>query len=173
MPNRTKQVGVRLTDKEADFLASYKAENAATPSEKLRAIIDEARQRQRGTEDYEGSLRLVQELVAPTARIIRSSENTQRMHSELMIRMTEWVPECAAYLIASNGRETELDQRELCEIEAALVQRAVVLMTSILQLAVTRTSPLYDGNVLREAVRPVLELAQVIESVNKTGTSTN
>lgn len=164
MPIKTKQVGVRLTDQEAEFLARYKAENASTPSEKLRAIIQEAQQRHLGTEDYEGSLRLVQDLMAPTTRIVRKSENSNRMHSELMTRMNEWVPECLAYLIASNGRETELNADELKEIESALIERAVVLMTSIMQLAVTRTAPLYDPGALAEATLPVLELAQVIQS---------
>ncbi len=166
MPNKTKQVGVRLTDEEAEFLARFKAENAATPSEKLRAIIHEARLRHQGTEDYEGSLRLVNELMDPTTRIVRSSENRQGMHSELITRMTEWVPECMAYLIASNGKELELDPDELTEIEAALAKRSVVLMTSILQLAVTRSAPLYDEDVIRKSIMPVLELAQVIEKVN-------
>ncbi len=167
MPNRTKQIGVRLTDKEAEFLATLKVENAVTPSDKLRAIIDEARQRHRGTEDYAGSLKLVQDLVAPSARIVRESENEQRMHSELVTRLEEWVPECMAFLLASNGKETTLDNKQLVEIEAAMVQRVTVLMTSVLQLAITRTAPLYDGHALDSAIEPVLELARVIDTVRK------
>ena len=167
MPNRTKQIGVRLTDKEAEFLATLKVENAVTPSDKLRAIIDEARQRQRGTEDYAGSLKLVQDLVAPSARIVRQSENEQRMHSELVTRLEEWAPECLAYLLASNGKNTALDKKQLVEIEAAMVQRVVVLMTSVLQLAVTRTAPLYDARALEKNIEPVLELARVIDTVRK------
>ncbi|MEM1173526.1 MAG: hypothetical protein AAGI27_01830 [Pseudomonadota bacterium] len=167
MPNRTKQIGVRLTDQEAEFLATLKVENAVTPSDKLRAIIDEARQRHRGTEDYAGSLKLVQDLVAPSARIVRQSENEQRMHSELVTRLEEWAPECMAYLLASNGRNTALDKKQLVEIEAAIVQRVIVLMTSVLQLAVTRTAPLYDGRALDKSIEPVLELARVIDTVRK------
>jgi hypothetical protein len=37
-------------------------------------------------------------------------------------------------------------------------------MTSILQLAVTRSAPLYDKNALDDAVTQVLDLARVIES---------
>lgn len=162
MAQKTKQVGVRLTKQEAEFLASFKAENAATPSDKLRAIIDDARRRQLGTEDYEGSLRLIQDMMAPTTRIIRSSENTHRLHSELVTRLSEWVPECMAYLIASNGNKVELDPDELLAVETALADRVFVLMQSVLQLAVTRRAPLYQGAVLKEGVEPVLELADVI-----------
>ena len=118
MPQKTKQVGVRLTAEEAEFLAELKIENAATPSDKLRAIIDDAMRRKLGTEDYEASLKLILDMLAPTTRIIRSSENTHHMHSELVSRMSDWVPECMAYLIASNGAETELDQQQLRDIEA-------------------------------------------------------
>ena len=162
MPSKTKQVGVRLTDDEAAFLAGYQADNATTPSEKLRAIIDEARQRHLGTEDYVGSLKLVTELLEPTVRIVRNSENTQRMHSELVTRLNEWVPECMAYLIASNGSDTDLDREQLIEIEAALAQRVFVLIQSVLQLAVTRRAPMYDGTVLTRDIEPVLELAEVV-----------
>ncbi len=162
MPHKTKQVGVRLTDEEAEFLAGFKAENAATPSDKLRAIIDDARRRKLGTEDYAGSLKLIQDMMAPTTRIIRSSENTHRLHSELVTRLSEWVPECMAYLIASNGNRTELEPSELLEVENALSDRVFVLIQSVLQLAVTRRAPLYEGSVLRDGVEPVLELATVI-----------
>ena len=167
MPNKTKQVGVRLTDEEAEFLASFKVANAATPSDKLRAIIDQARQRYLGTEDYAGSLALVHELLEPTVNIIKQSEHSQRMHSELVIRLMEWVPECMAFLIASNGRETTLDASQLEEIEAGIAQRVFVLMQSVLQLAVTRSSPLYDNAMLSEGVGPVLELARVVDTVQK------
>ena len=162
MPQKTKQVGVRLTDEEAEFLAGFKAENAATPSDKLRAIIDDARRRKLGTEDYPGSLKLVQDMMAPTTRIIRSSENTYKLHSELVTRLSDWVPECMAYLIASNGNEQELDSSQLVEVEAAIAQRVVVLIQSVLQLAVTKQAPLYDSTVLRDGIEPVLELAAVI-----------
>ena len=162
MPHKTKQVGVRLTDEEAEFLVGFKAENAATPSDKLRAIIDDARRRKLGTEDYAGSLKLIQDMMAPTTRIIRNSENSHRLHSELVTRLSEWVPECMAYLIASNGNETELDPAELKEVETALADRVFVLIQSVLQLAVTRRAPLYEESVLRDGVEPVLELATVI-----------
>lgn len=162
MPNKTKQVGVRLTDEEAEFLAQLKIENAATPSDKLRAIIDDARMRKLGTEDYDGSLKLVLDMLAPTTRIIRSSENDHRMHSELVSRLSDWVPECMAYLVASNGSEMVLDQDRLREIEAALADRVFVLIQSVLQLAISKHAPLYDNDVVQGGVQPVLELAEVV-----------
>ncbi len=162
MPQKTKQVGVRLTDEEAEFLAQLRIENAATPSDKLRAIIDDAMRRKLGTEDYDGSLKLVIDLLVPTTRIVRGSENKHHMHSELVSRMSDWVPECMAYLIASNGAETELDEQQLLEIESALADRVFVLIQSVLQLAITSRAPLYDVDIIKDRIDPVLELADVI-----------
>ncbi len=166
MPNKTKQVGVRLTDEEAEFLATFKVADAATPSDKLRAIIDEARRRHLGTEEYAGSLAIAEDLLEPTIRIIKNSENSHHMHSELVTRLKEWVPECMAYLIASNGNETLLEKEELLDIEKAVAQRVFTLMQSVLQLAVTHSKPLYDNAALGAGIGPVLELSRVVEAVN-------
>ena len=131
-----------------------------------RAIIVDARKRKLGTEDYPGSLKLSQDFVAPTLRIIRASENSHHLHSELVSRMGEWVPECMAYLVASNGPETELDTEQLREIERDLADRVVVLMQSVLQMAITRRGPLYEPEALRARMQPVLELAEVILQKN-------
>ncbi len=164
MPNKTVPISVRLTREDADFVAQLDVDDADTPSDKLRAIIVDARKRKLGTEDYPGSLKLIQDLAAPTMRIIRASENSHHTHSELVSRVGEWLPECMAYLIASNGPDIELDAEQLREIERDLTDRVVVLMQSVLQMAVTRRGPMYEPDVLHERIQPVLELAAVISS---------
>jgi len=162
MPNKTVPISVRLTPEDAAFIAQLNVEDANTPSDKLRAIIVDARRRKHGTEDYPGSLKLVTDLLAPTVRIILASERDHHMHSELVSRLGEWLTECMAYLIASNEHHTELNPEQLKEIERDLTQRVMVLMQSVLQLAVTRSSPMYEPDVAHEGVIPVLELAEVI-----------
>ena len=162
MPNKTVPISVRLTPEDAAFIAQLNVEDAHTPSDKLRAIIVDARRRKRGTEDYPASLKLVQDLVAPTLRVIRASERVHHVHSEMVSRLGEWLPECMAYLIASNGQEIELDSEQLKEIERDLAQRVLVLMQSVLQMAITRHSPMYEPDVAHQGIEPVLELAEVI-----------
>lgn len=162
MPNKTVPLSVRMTPEDAEFVARLNVDDAHTPSDKLRAIIADARRRKLGTEDYPGSLKLIQDLLSPTLRIIRASENNQHVHSELISRLGEWLPECMAYLIASNGPDHEVELERLKEIERDLAQRVFVLMQSILQMAITRHSPMYEPDVAHEGVLPVLELAEVI-----------
>jgi len=58
-------VSVRLEPGEAAFLAGLEIGDAHTHSEKLRAIIAAARQRQLGTEDYRSALRVAQKNCPP------------------------------------------------------------------------------------------------------------
>ncbi len=162
MPNKTVPVSVRLPEDDAHFLARLTLEGAETASEKLRALISDARRRQHGTEEYPAALKLAQESMAPTLRIIRNSERGHGMHSELISRLGEWLPDCMAYLVASNGAATDLDDEELKDIERGLAERVFVLIQSILQMGVTRRSPCYDPSVIDERLDPVMDLAGVI-----------
>ena len=162
MPRKTVPISTRLSQEDAEFIASLTVNGASTPSEKLRTIIADARQRKEGTEDFPGSLRVAEDLLAPTMRIIRSSEHDAGMHSELVSRLGEWLPECLAYFIACNGASRDLDNDALVEIESGLADRVIVLMQSVLQMAITRTSPCYDPTVIRDRVQPVLDLADII-----------
>lgn len=162
MPTKTVPISVRLTPNDAEFIAQMNVEGASTPSDKLRAIIVDARRRKLGTQDYSSSLKLTQDMAAPTLRIIRASEHTHRLHSELISRLGDWLPECLAYLIASNGADTELDEKHLEDIEQGLAQRVFVLMQSVLQMAVTKRGPVYNPEVVHDGVQPVLDLAEVI-----------
>ncbi|NNF61554.1 MAG: hypothetical protein HKN06_09540, partial [Gammaproteobacteria bacterium] len=129
---------------------------------KLRALIADARRRQHGTEEYPAALKLAQESVAPTLRIIRNSEREAGMHSELLSRLGEWLPDCMAYLVAANGAATDLEADALREIERGLAEKVFVLIQSILQMGVTRRSACYDPVLISERLDPVMDLADVI-----------
>lgn len=162
MPNKTVSVSVRLPEQDASFLSSMRLEGAETPSEKLRALISEGRKRQHGTEEYPAALKLAQESLGPTLRIIRSSERETGMHSELVSRLGEWLSDCMAFLVAANGAATELDTDALIEIERGLAERVFVLIQSVLQMGVTQHSPCYDPSVIDKQLGPVMDLANVI-----------
>lgn len=164
MPRKSVSVSVRLSQNDARFLERLAIDDAATPSEKLRAVIAEARRRERGTQEYASALRLAQEGMAPTLRIIRENEVANGMHSELVSRLGEWLPECAAFLVACNGAQTELDGDQLKEIEDGLAQRVLILMQSVLQMGLTDRSPCYRPDLFKDSLDPVLDLAEVIVS---------
>lgn len=162
MPNKTVPVSFRLPEAEAQFLNALHVEGAETASEKLRALIADARRRRHGTEEYPAALKLAQESLAPTLQIIRGSETENGMHSELVSRLGEWLPDCMAYLVASNGTATELDAETLLTIERRLAEKVFVMIQSVLQMGVTKRSPCYDPSIIEQQLDPVMDLAHVI-----------
>lgn len=164
MAGKSVPFSARLSPQDAEFIAQFQVEGAHSPSDKIRAIIADARDRSTGAGDYKSALQQTQSMIAPTLRLTRSSERSAGSHSELVSRLGDWVPECLAYFASWTGAEAELSAEELTRLEVGLVQRSVTLMESILQMAITQRSPCYDPVLLNEKISPVLELARIIST---------
>ena len=72
---------------------------AETPSDKVRALLADARKRSEGFSDYSSCLAMVQEMLAPTHQRLRAAEHRERVHSELVLELTQWMPEALAFLL--------------------------------------------------------------------------
>jgi hypothetical protein len=156
-------ISARISQEDAQFLSQYKVEGAITPSDKLRAIITETRERQHRLKDYRGSINMFQSLLAPVDAEIRELELQHQTHSELITRILEWLPDMMAFIIAS---ETKLNKNtkkaELEKIEEGIADRVFRLIESVMQMGVTQRCPCYDSKAISSRVEPVLDLARVI-----------
>ena len=74
---KTSQISTRVTQADADFLAGLTLEGATTPSDKVRALITEARRRREELGDYKGSLRQVRDLIGPATAAILEAHDAQ------------------------------------------------------------------------------------------------
>lgn len=159
------QIGARIPHRDAEFIANLKIEGAATPSDKVRAIIAEARRRQQGTRDYPASLAAMQELLAPTLTEVRRCELRLGRHSELVVRVLDGLPELLAFAVSSHGglAAGSAGEAELQAFEQGLADRFFRLAEALLQLGVTRRTPCYQPEVLMEHLEPILDLARAIE----------
>lgn len=162
MPRKSVPISTRLSSEDADFLAEWRCSDATTPSEKLRAMVSEVRRRQEGVKDYSGALQVATGLIGATLHAVRTAEHEAGVHSELVGRVVEWLPECLAFLIAAAGARDSLDRGALDEIEQGLADRVMVLMQSVLQMAVTPKCPCYNPQIIKERIQPVLDLAEVV-----------
>src|SRR5690606_26519836 len=117
MSRKSIPISTRISPEDAEFLAAWNGSDAATPSEKLRAMIAELRRQKEGAKDYSGALHVASSLIGPTLHAIRTREHEAGVHSELVTRLAEWLPECLAFLIAAAGAEEELDRNALLQIE--------------------------------------------------------
>ncbi len=163
MSSKSVPLSVRITPDDAEFLARLRVDQAATPSEKLRALVREERRRREGYRSYGRVLRLTSETLAPTLERIRTAENTHRIHSELVHTVEEWLPDLMAFVLTSMAETPEGDERQaLLDMEDALADRVFRLVEAVLRLAVTRQVRGYDPDVVARRIGPILELAELI-----------
>ncbi len=170
---KTVQLSTRVTDDDAAFLARVDLDGAQTPSDKLRALITEARRLREGLRDYASSLPVIEDLVAPTLRAVRDAENQPTwVHSELMVPVIHWLVETLAYVASHAPRETTPTVDDLKAIEAGLADRLFSLMQALLRMGVTPAAPCYDPGVIASRLEPILALARVLEATRAPVTTT-
>jgi hypothetical protein len=158
MAQKTVQLSVRVSDDDAAFLASLDVEGAATPSEKMRAILQAERQRHGGEGTAEGFEDTLRSMMKRARQQVRSLEKDQGLRSDLVARLYERVPEIAASLMAGVGRKS------LVEFEAALASDVYGLMSEFLSLALVSRNRVYADRVAVPHLAPVLELAELIRT---------
>ncbi len=167
MPEKTVPLSARLTAEDAAFLTELEVEGASTASDKVRAVVRDARRRHSGGREYSSALRLAQETLAPALRSVREAELELGVHSELMSRVGEWLPELVAFIHSAPGMGGDNETVKLCRLEAGVALRVMTLMQSVLQMAVIRHGPFYDPELLGERVQTVLDLAQVVRDTRQ------
>ncbi len=168
MASKTVQISARISHEDAEFISQLKINGAATPSDKLRAIIAEARQKNTQRHDYLGSLNFMQDLISPAHNNIKNAENHLRLHSELVTRLIEWLPDIFAYIIsASIPDEEDLAPEMLLQLENDLSNRIFRLIESVLQMGITKRCPCYNDKLIEHSIETVLDLAQVISLSHK------
>ncbi len=168
MPPKSTQLSVRLSEEDSDFLASLKINDAATPSDKIRAIISQARLLEKGTREFQDSLSVLKNIINPTHRRILDLERENKMRSELVAKFTDWVSESLAYFITALPVENKkAGKNNLEEFEAGLAVRILALTESILRMSITENSSCYNSKVLTSRIEPVLELNEVIQLYRK------
>lgn len=161
---RMEMVGVRLPLADLEWLAGVQREGAVTPSDKLRALVGEARRRQEGSARYETCLAWARELLAPSILAIQQAEYQQDRHSELLALIGEALPPLIAALLLRPDRadQDEPGADSLAVQEASLARRACALAEGLLRLAVSREPQCYNPRVMDEPVSRLLELARVV-----------
>lgn len=191
MPAKTIPLSVRVTDEDAEFIAGLAIEGATTPSDKLRAIIAQARRRVEGAEDYTTCLGLIEDFLAPAQRQLKTREHDLRVHSELVQVLSEWLPEAVAFFMSNARREVgepghgAADRagngardrsgdgaavvRRLQDFERGLADRVFALLETVLRMGVTRRCRGYDPDLVRDRLEPILELSRVIQTHNDRG----
>jgi len=157
-------ISVRISQEDADFIAELKIEGANTPSEKIRELLTQARLAHSQTHDYGTALAAQEQFFQVARRDVLHAEKEWGIHSHIVARLFEQLPDFAATLAADlpeNAQAADLKRYE-CE----LMRRIVRLTDSILQLAVTGKGAAYDDTVLQQ-LENTLKLAKIVQQAGE------
>ena len=157
-----KTISTRLSDEDTRFLHAAKINGARTPSEKLRKMVTQARQRAQGVDNHSEARDLVAQMIEPTLRMIQKHEVETGTHSEALQYAMSTLPEALAYLIGTQGTKPD-DIESMRQIEADTVERIVRLCAQIVRLAITRQAPCYDPSVVRNQLAALREVWTIAE----------
>lgn len=163
MSAKSVPLSVRISEEEQEFLLGLSLPGATTPSDKVRALIRQARTLEAAPRNYAASLALLESLLQDTQARRREFEADGAARSALLAAALEWLPDFGALLLAgpavTRGRA---DASSMQAFEAAVATRVMRLLDAVLRLGITGRAPCYDPMVIDRQLQPATELVQAI-----------
>lgn len=167
MSSQSTTFSFRLPHEDVEFINRLKISGAKTPSEKFRAIIAEAKNKNIKSRDYHGCMQIVKGMMADTIEDIRQAELENKMHSELITRAFEWLPEIIAFVVSAINEEDKGGAEALLELESGFADRLFQQIESVLQLGSIRNCRCYDPDTISKRLKPVIELTNIVSNVHR------
>jgi len=154
MPRKAIPLSLRISDDDAAFLAEYTPETAATPSEKVRHLIAEARERAEA-EGPEDGRTAAAHVLAPARKRWRDLEAEAGRNSDLILKLYDRSADLLGRLIVGPRSAEDLDQ-----FEADLAREAARTVEDLLALQLGGNIRSYKDNVLGDELGQALRLLE-------------
>jgi hypothetical protein len=164
---KTVPVSVRLNEADAEFLASLQKGEASTPSEKLRALLHDERDRVQRNREFEAVRNRIQERVNGTRNLLKAQEREDGLSSILWIRVFEIFPDIATKILTGEPLRCKGDKIGLLEFERDLQQDVFELINEILELALRQEPKVHNPREFLELVQQPLEVLELIQLKHK------
>lgn len=152
-------ITIRLDEDDLTYLSSVELNGAANLSEKIRALLAEARAQRDGMQDSGLAWDFTRRLFAGPERGIREAELQAQMRSELIARVANWLPDVSALVLAGAPAPTaSARERAEClrKLERTLGDRVLGFVDSILQMSLTGFPGCYEPEALSRRAQPAL-----------------
>lgn len=162
MASLTTPLSVRLTDEDTSFLARLQMDGALTASDKIRALIRQARERTGQPESFSAALAISHDQLAGSMRALRVLEIEADAHSDVVIGLMTSAEEMLAVALSAPRPDEGGDRQALVRHEARLVDCAARMTEQLLRWAVTPTAPAYDARVVARRIAALGELMELI-----------
>jgi hypothetical protein len=124
-------VTLRLDEDDLTYLSQTEIAGAANFSEKIRALLAQARQLREGMENFASAHEFARDLFARAERAVSSQEIETGLRSELIHRVLAWLPEITALVLSSPRVADDKKALELLTSNAFLFGFSKLLLTLI------------------------------------------
>jgi hypothetical protein len=159
MAVKTTPLSVRVPVEDAAFIAQLEIGEALTPSDKIRALLKQAREEQEQQKDPGYCVGWVRRILEPFVEGIQRAELACDQHSDLLAAFADWQAKMLSYLASLD--ETDLD---LEAVEEELATRIFRLIATVFRLSITREAPCYDPHLLGSKLEGLAELFQLLQT---------
>lgn len=166
MASLTTPLSVRLADDDVAFLAKLEIDGAITASDKIRALIRQARESSDDVGSFAGALTLSHDQLAPALRRVRLLEEEGHVHSEVEIGLLAMAEEYFALALAAPRPGQGQPAEALIAHEAKLVDCATRMTGLLLRWGVTSAAPAYDAAVVTRHLRSLIDLMTLISAAD-------
>ncbi|WMS85839.1 hypothetical protein [Pleionea litopenaei] len=164
MTGRTVPLSVRVSHEDAEFLSSLEIEGAETPSEKLRALITEAKRRQEAAHGFAEAQTELRRVIQPLVEQVQAYESEQEVYSQLTHLALEWIPEAMAELVSQRfALRNQKNDDKFKELERRVTDRIFRLIEGYLRLAVTQDCEGYDPQVVQKRLPRIQQLIKLLQ----------
>ncbi|MDP2214339.1 hypothetical protein [Phenylobacterium sp.] len=159
-------LSVRLAAEDVAFLARLEIDGTVTASDKIRALIRQARERAEEAGSFAQALTISHDQVAPALRGLRMLEQEGGLHSEVAIGLLTIAEEYLALALAAPRPGEAKPAEALVAHEARLVDCATRMTGLLLRWGVTPTAPAYDKAVVTRHLHSLIDLMNLISTAH-------
>lgn len=156
MVQKSVPLSLRISDKDAEFLARFEAEGATTPSEKVRFLLAEARDRY-GAERPEDTGVVARRLLSRGRKRWRHAEDETDLTSDLVLKLYDRAPDLFGLLMAGPD-----DDQHLSRFEKALAVEVARILEDVLSQHLMRSARYYNAGLLDGELAPSLRTLQYL-----------
>lgn len=163
MNAKSTPISVRITPRDAEFIAELNIDEAITPSDKIRALLKEAREKRDSLKDLSTCFGFARKTLGLLLDRIREEEIKQQKYSELISCFGDWFTDLLVYM-ASLECEVKENKIDLASVEIEFAQRIFRLCNSIVRMGVTQNAPCYDPEIISKRLPPLVEIISIIKN---------
>jgi hypothetical protein len=163
---KTVPYSVRLSSEDAEFLASLNIEGALTPSDKLRAIVGEAREKANRKTDYQSYMKALGEMTALSYLDLKEKEHQNSMQSEIVQSSVDLAKEILASFLSSTeclkNSKKEDEISKLKALESDIADKLFLMFERLSLLGIREESKCYTPNAVSSRMKSVKEIVKIM-----------